>query len=233
VEDKKQIIVIDGSSWVGKSTVAKALAKIMGYKHINTGSIYRAVAYLAKKAGVKEKEGIIKIAKDIEIDFQDNGSKIIINGEDLTEELASPEIVPFTSEISEISEVRGALEGIQKKLGEQDNTVLEGRDMGTKIFPDADWKFFIDAKDWKKAERLNKVMVQNGKKPYPEQEAIDIIKKTDERDRNRTSSPLCMAEDALYYDNTKSPTPEQDAHVIWYYITHKEEILKNCELLRK
>lgn len=236
MKGKKHIIAIDGPAGVGKSTVAKALASMLDYKHINTGSIYRAIAYKALKEGAKEKNRIIEIAKNTKIDFKviGNNSCIIVDDINISNEISSPQIVPLTSEISAIPEVRESLLDLQRRLGKAGGVVLEGRDIGTNVFPDAEWKFYMDAEEWKRAERLNKVLDEEGKKQYPTKEAlIQLVKETDHRDKNRKVAPLEMAEDAIYYDNTQSPTPEQDAVVLWYYITHKEEMLKNSILLKR
>lgn len=235
MEREKYVIAIDGPAGVGKSTVAKALASMLDYKHINTGSIYRSIAYKALKEGAKEKNRIIEIAKNTKIDFKviGNNSRIIVDNMDISDDISSPQIVPLTSEISAIPEVREALLDLQKRLGKAGCVVLEGRDIGTNVFPNADWKFYLDAEEWKRAERLNKVLDEEGKRQYPTKEAlIRLVKETDNRDKNREVAPLRMAEDAIYYDNTQSPTPEQDAIVLWYYITHKDEIIKNSHLLK-
>lgn len=236
--EKKPIIAIDGSSFVGKSTVAKALAKITGYKHINTGYMFRAIAYKMLKNNIPEEDTnkIIEITKETTMDFKivNDNSRIIVDENDITDELLTPTIVPLASKVSVIPEVREILLQLQRKIGEQGGVILEGRDIGTNVFPNADWKFFLDAEDWKKAERANKIMDDEGKKKYPTKEALlQLVQETDKRDRTREVAPLKMAKDAIYYDNTQSPTPEQDAIVLWYYITHKKELIKNSKLLEK
>lgn len=234
----KDIITIDGPAGVGKSTVAKALAIRLNYKHINTGYIYRSIAYkcLKQEIDIKEKSKIVELAKNTNIGFKmkEGEARIIVDGNDLTDEIKSPGIVDFTSKIASISEVRNALLNIQRKLGEKGEVVIEGRDAGTVIFPDAKWKFYIDAAVKKRAERLMKVMSDEDKKKYPDMESvIPYIKEWDERDKNRKVGALRKADDAIVYDNEYSPDPEQDAIVLEYYITHKDEIIDNSKELKR
>ena len=233
--DKKFIVAIDGTSGAGKSTVAKALAKMLGYKYVNTGGIYRSIAYKVMMKDIKDNDKIIEIARNTKIDFEvvDGDSRIIVDGVDITDEIFSPKIIDLTSKISAIPEVREALLGIQRKLGESGGIVLEGRDIGTNVFPNAEWKFFLDAEEWKRAERVNKVMDEEGKRKYATKEALmQLIKEIDHRDKNREVAPLKMAEDAIYYNNTHSPTAERDASILWYYVKHKEDIVKNSGKLK-
>src|SRR3989344_7017386 len=130
--DKKEIVTIDGPAGVGKSTVAMALARRLNYKHINTGYIYRAIAYKVLKEGIdiKEEEKIIELVKKIKIDFEvkDDESRIIVDGKDLTDDIKSPGIVDFTSKIASISEARNVLFDAQRSLGEEGKAVIAGRD---------------------------------------------------------------------------------------------------------
>ncbi len=236
--EKKEIVTIDGPAGVGKSTVAKALAKRLNYKHINTGYIYRSIAYKVLKQGIdiKEEDKIVELVKNTTIDFEMKNSeaRIIVDGKDLTDEIASPGIVNFTSKVASISEVRRTLLTIQRKLGEKGKVVIEGRDVGTVIFSDAKWKFYIDADIRKRAERLMKIMSEEDKKKYHDIESvIPYLKDWDERDKSRKVGPLKKADDAIVYDNEYSPDPEQDAIVLEYYITHKDEIIKNSKELKR
>jgi CMP/dCMP kinase len=230
--DKKRIVAIDGPSGVGKSSVAKALSKRLGFKHINTGSMFRAIGYKAIKEGLKEDAEIIEMAESTKINFKfiEDDNKIIVDGIDLSEELSSPNILPEVARISAIPGVRQALMKMQRKFGEDGDAVFEGRDIGTNIFPDAKWKFYLDAKSWKRAERLKKVLDEEGLRRYPTHEdLIRLVEEIDKKDKNREIAPLRIADDAIYYDSTSSPTAEHDATVLWYYMTHEEEIKDNVE----
>ncbi len=229
--EKKGIITIDGSAWTGKSTVSAALAKVLGYQRLNTGSMFRAVAYLKRENNFSDgqQEELIKIIENTTMDFVvvEGESRFFVNQRDFTDIVKDNSLVPLASTIAHIPQIRTTLLQMQREIGAQGGFVVEGRDTGTAVFPDADWKFFLDAKIDIKVKRFFKLLPENKKGDYTQEQVQKIVEETDRRDRERKIAPLKMPEDAIYYDNSDSPTAEQDAIVLWYYMHGKKEILKN------
>ena len=228
-EIRKMIITIDGSSWTGKSTAAKALAQLLGYQYLNTGAMFRAIGYLVKQKGLVEEKDIVSVLKDVNMEFKlvQGESHLFLNGEDVTKIMTSNESVSSASKVADIPAVREKLLQLQRTIASKGGFVVEGRDTGTTVFPDADWKFFLDASMEVRVKRFFRMLPPDQKAmPDPEQ-VRRTIQQIDERDRTRTTSPLAKAKDAIWYDNSESPTPEQDAMVMWYYITKKEEMIHN------
>lgn len=231
------IITIDGPSWTGKSTVAKALAKMLNYTYVNTGAMFRAVGYKAQKEGISldDIECITGIAQKISFQFKQEGEiqRVFVDGIDLTEELASPFVVPLAAEVAKIPAVRDALLQLQRKIAASGNVVVEGRDTGSIVFPDADWKFYLDASMEIRVQRFFKLATAEEKRKYSSEQVQKIIMNTDDKDKNREVAPLIIPENAIIYNNSSSPTAEQDAVVLWYYITGKEEMIKNLQAIVK
>lgn len=231
------IITIDGPSWTGKSTVAKALAKMLQYTYLNTGAMFRAVGYKAQKERIhfNDIKSIADIAQNISFQFKQYGEiqKVFVDGIDLTEELASPFVVPLAAEVAKIPAVRDALLQLQRKIAAAGNVVVEGRDAGSIVFPDADWKFYLDASMEIRVQRFFKLATAEEKRKYSPEQVQKIIMDNDDKDKNRDVAPLIIPENAIIYDNSISPTAEQDAIVLWYYITGKEEMAKNLQAIGK
>ena len=232
------VISIDGPCYVGKSTIARELSTLMGYKHINTGHMYRAVAKKVLHLGIplEQRESIINIANDLEINFKLKGftTHTIIDGEDLTNALDLPEIDSFTPKIALIPELRQILMEKQRSYANTNFVILEGRDIGTVVFPDAIWKFFITASLEVRAKRMQKLLKE--KQLVPQLDKKNIIQKIieiDKTDRNRVIAPLKMAKDAMLYDNSDSPSELQDAFILQYYINHSNELIKNVTIIKK
>lgn len=201
------IIAIDGPAGAGKSTVAKILARELGFLYIDTGAMFRALTLKAieQKADVNDIESIVSIAKNSEVGLVNdrvNGSlKIFLDGRDVSQEIRQPEITKIVSDIAKIKEVRQILLKLQRKLAREKDSVLDGRDIGTVVFPDADKKFYIDAKFEERALRRFKELT--GKLPGITLE--DIKKDLQNRDRidsTRDCAPLKKADDAVYIDTT-------------------------------
>ncbi|MDP3734466.1 MAG: (d)CMP kinase [Nanoarchaeota archaeon] len=231
------IITIDGPSWTGKSTVAKALAKMLQYTYLNTGAMFRAVGYTAKEKEIpfEDIQRITAIAKTISFQFKQEGEmqRVFVDGIDLTEELASPFVVPLAAEVAKIPAVREALLQLQRTIAASGNVVVEGRDTGSIVFPDADWKFYLDASMHIRVQRFFKLATAEEKNKYNVEQVKKIISDTDDNDKNRSVAPLIIPENAIIYDNSTSPTAEHDAIVLWYYITGKEEMIKNIQAMGK
>lgn len=229
------IITIDGPSWTGKSTVAKALAKMLNYTYVNTGAMFRAVGYKARKEGIAldDAQKVTKIAQKLNLEFKQNGEMqgLFVDEIDLTEELSSPLIVPLAAEVAKIPAVRKALLELQRKMAQAGKVIFEGRDMGSVVFPHADWKFYLDASMEIRIKRFLKVATPEERTKYSPLKIREIIEDCDRQDKGREIAPLKIPEGAIIYDNSSSPTPEQDAVVLWYYITSKDEIKRNAPRL--
>lgn len=223
------IITIDGSSWTGKSSSAKALAKILGYQYLNTGAMFRAIGYLVKKKGLTEERDIITAIKDVTMEFRvvNQESRLFLNGEDVNEQITNNEVVYLASKIANIPTVREKLLQLQHHIAREGGFVVEGRDTGTAVFPDADWKFYLDASMDVKVKRYFKMLPSEEKNAKTPEEVRKIIEEIDARDRSRTVGPLVKPQDAIVYDNSDSPSGDQDAIVMWYYITKRNEMTSN------
>lgn len=210
------IVAIDGYSSCGKSTIAKALAKHAGYTYVDTGAMYRATALYAKRAGVAEAlEQIIPQLKNIEIGFiqTPNGQHVTLNGEDVEAYIRTLEIGNLASQISTIKEVRAFLVAQQQAMGEKKGIVMDGRDIGTVVFPNAELKLFLTASPEVRAERRFKELIAKGENPVFE----DVLRDTndrDYRDTHRAESPLRQADDAVVVDNSHMTQEEQMEHII-------------------
>ena len=208
---KALIIAIDGPSGAGKSTAAKSLAKRLGYLYIDTGAMYRAVALKAKeKVAIPEDEkSLCRWASSLHLSFRRKGDQmqVLCEGEDVTEAIRSPEIGLLASDISKRSGVRQALVSLQREMGREGGVVLEGRDIGTVVFPDADVKFYLDAEPKERARRRYEELAEKHKEVDFETIFEEVMKR-DQNDRQRQLSPLRKAEDALIIDSTRRSAEE-------------------------
>ena len=206
------IVAIDGYSSCGKSTIAKALAKHAGYTYVDTGAMYRATALYAKRAGVAEAlEQIIPQLKNIAIGFiqTPNGQHVTLNGEDVEAYIRTLEIGNLASQISTIKEVRAFLVAQQQAMGEKKGIVMDGRDIGTTVFPNAELKLYVVASAEVRAQRRYDELTAKGDTVSFD----DILKNVQERDyidMNRAESPLRKAEDAIELDNGLLTIEEQN-----------------------
>lgn len=196
-----KVIAIDGPAGAGKSTIAKRLADIIDYTYIDSGAMYRAITLkiLTKNIPLKEIDKIISIAKETEIDFRDNC--IYLDGRAVNEEIREERVSRNVSYIAAIPEIRKLMVDIQRKISRNRNVVMDGRDVGTVIFPKADVKFYITASVEERAARRYNELKQKG---Y-EAEIQDIrseIAKRDHIDSTRSDSPLKAASDAIIIDTT-------------------------------
>ena len=210
------IVAIDGYSSCGKSTIAKALAKYAGYTYVDTGAMYRATALYAQRQGLAEHLGqIIPLLKDIQIGFTQtpSGQHVTLNGEDIEAYIRTLEIGNLASQISTIKEVRAFLVAQQQAMGEKKGIVMDGRDIGTVVFPKAELKLFLTASPEVRAERRFKELQSKGENPVFE----DVLRDTndrDYRDTHRAESPLRQADDAVVVDNSHMTREEQMEHII-------------------
>ena len=212
----KIIVAVDGYSSCGKSTIAKALAKYAGYIYVDTGAMYRAVALFAHRAGLAEHlEQVVKRLQDIHISFVQtpNGQHVTLNGEDVEAEIRTLEIGNLASQVSTIKEVRAFLVAQQQVMGEHKGIVMDGRDIGTVVFPQAELKLFLTASPEVRAERRFKELQAKGENPVFE-EVLRDTNDRDYRDTHRAESPLRQAEDAIVVDNSHMTREEQMEHII-------------------
>ncbi len=203
---KRLTIAIDGPSGAGKSTAAKGLARRLGYLYIDTGAMYRAVAF---EAGVKgrnfeDEEALYRWVSSLRLTFSEKKGEthIYCNGYDLTQKIRSPEMSLLASEISKRRGVREALVEMQRQMGRGGGVVLEGRDTGTVVFPDADVKFYLDARPEERARRRHEELLKKGVKVQFDETLEEVIRR-DENDMNRALSPLRKAENAVLIDSTR------------------------------
>lgn len=203
-----KIISLDGPSGAGKSTVAKLAAKKLGYKYLDTGAMYRAVTlfFLNKNVNIQNDNEIISAISDLKISF-DNNNKIYLNDIDVSEEIRSIKVVNMVSKVSSISAVRKSMVSLQRAIAENDNYVVDGRDIGSVVFPFTKYKFYIDASVEIRAKRRYEEEIQKGKNITFE-EVLNSIKKRDEFDSNREDSPLVVPKDAIIIDTTNMTIDE-------------------------
>ncbi len=211
------IVAIDGPAGSGKSTVAKIVAERLGFKYINTGAMYRAVAWKAHKNGflLKDESAMARVAEELNIEFVPNpgGQKILIDGEDVGAKLKGEEAGNGAATVASQPQVREILTNLQRKMGQEGKIVMEGRDIGTQVFPNADKKFFFQADPEERGRRRYKELLTKGES-VDLQKIIDQIRKRDLEDMNRSVAPLIKAEDALLVDTTHLGIEEAVAKVI-------------------
>lgn len=202
---KTFLIVIDGPAGAGKSTVARILARKLGYKYLDTGATYRVVALRAREEGIRAAmtKELQRLCARIEIEFEDTeeGQRVYSDGRDVSEAIRTPEISMMASRISQERVVREAMADLQRKLGGL-GVVAEGRDMGMVVFPQADVKFYLDATPQERGTRRYKELLARGM-PATLSQVIEETIKRDEEDQNRKVAPLQVAQDAIYIDSTE------------------------------
>lgn len=201
----KQIVAIDGPSGSGKSTVASMLSKELGYMHLDTGAMYRAVALAAVQENIEldDSIGLDELCGRIRIDMHphEDGVSVFLNGKDVTEAIRSPDMSLGSSAVSSVEKVRSHMVRLQREIGGSGGIVAEGRDMGTVVFPDTAAKFYLDASPEERSRRRWQQLGEMGIEEDPEK----VRRELDERDRNDSSrehSPLRIADDAIHIDTT-------------------------------
>lgn len=210
----KQIIVaIDGFSSCGKSTIAKQLAAYAAYRYIDTGAMYRAVAYYALQHNLLSDSDIIAALPDIHIDFApqaDGTQHTLLNGQDIEARIRTLETGNRASQISQIKEVRQFLVRQQQAMGRQKGIVMDGRDIGTVVFPEAELKLFLTASPEVRAERrYHELLEKNSGTTLSYEEVLRDVNDRDYRDTHRAESPLRQAADAVVVDNSRLTREEQ------------------------
>lgn len=199
------IVAIDGPSGAGKSTLSKLLAQRLDYIHLDTGAMYRCVALAALTQGIdpgdQERLGILVQQLKIEFVHTSTGDLVFLDGEDVSAAIRTPEVSLLTSQIAAAPQVREALVALQRRLGASGGVVLEGRDIGTVVFPQAQVKFFLSATAAKRGQRRFDELIAKGVKVSLQQTISDVIAR-DLADSEREHAPLLQADDALVIDST-------------------------------
>lgn len=195
------IIAVDGPAGAGKSTISKLIAKKLNINYIDTGAMYRAVTYkcLSEGVDVKNEEAVIEVAKRTDIDFRDNN--IYLDSKVVNEEIRTREVSTNVSDVAKIKEVRYLMVDVQREIGTRNDVILDGRDIGSYVFPNADYKFFLVATPEERGRRRYKELCEKGFEGTLE-EIIKDIEKRDEIDSNREFAPLKKADDAIEIDTT-------------------------------
>ncbi len=205
------IVTIDGPSGSGKSTVARTVAERLGYRYIDTGAMYRGIGWLARREKVPFREGpeLEALLESTRLSFEerDGRTALVVNGRDITDRIRTAEMGMVASDISAIGSVRKWLSVLQRTLGEEGETVLEGRDMGTVVFPDAEVKIFLTASLKERARRRTTELRQRGETVDPEGVQQDLAQR-DFNDSRRELAPLRKAEDAVEIDTTSMTLAE-------------------------
>lgn len=200
------IITIDGPAGAGKTTISKAVAQRLGYRYIDTGALYRGIALAACRAQVAAEDdtALAGICQQIHLDFEHgaSGLRLMLNGDDVSDQIRTPEVTMMASAVSARPVIRAFLLEIQRSFGENSQVVLEGRDMGTVVFPQADVKFFLDADPAIRARRrYDEMKAKNAPIPSLEKVEKDMAQR-DQNDSSRTEAPLKPAEDAIRIDSS-------------------------------
>ena len=226
---KKIIIAIDGYSSTGKSTTAKLVANALQYVYIDTGAMYRAVTYLAlqqkflssseegKEKQSIDEQGLLTALKQSAISFrynsQQGASELYLNGENIEKEIRSMTVATYVSEVAKIPQVRAYLVNLQRQMGEQKGIVMDGRDIGTVVFPEAELKIFMTASEQIRAQRRFEELQQKGEQASYEQ-VLKNIQERDYQDTHRTESPLQKEDDAIEIDNSDTTVIEVVSQIV-------------------
>jgi cytidylate kinase len=213
---RKLVIAIDGPAASGKSTTARLVAEALGYVHIDTGAMYRAVTLKVLRAGIRPSDGerIERLLATTHVALRREGkaTRVVLDGEDVNAEIRSPEVTRAVSMVSRHKIVREAMVREQRRMGSEGGIVLEGRDIGTVVFPDADLKFFMIAGIEARARRRREELEARGISPDMDG-LIEEIRERDSQDSTREESPLRKAEDAIEVD-TSDLTIEEQVRVV-------------------
>ncbi len=215
------IIAIDGPAGAGKSTIAKLIAQKMGFLYIDTGAMYRALTLkvLDQHIDTKDTGRIVDLAHNSTIDLincTDGSLKVLLDGLDVNREIREPRITRYVSDVAKIKEVREVMLDLQRKLGKRGNSILDGRDIGTVVFPDANKKFYLDAHFEERVSRRHKELNESGKDVTRGSVQSDLSNR-DNIDSTREFAPLKKADDAIYVDTTNL-TIQQVVEKVMSYI---------------
>jgi cytidylate kinase len=222
MKQKKITIAVDGHSSTGKSTLAKQIAKALNYIYIDTGAMYRAVTYFALQNGLIDdkhfdKEQLISLLNQIDISFKYNAelgfAEVYLNGENIEKYIREMQVSNFVSPIATIPEVRAKLVAQQQAIGKDSGVVMDGRDIGSVVFPNAELKIFMTASPEVRAQRRYDEMIAKGQKVQFD-DVLQNVMKRDKIDSSRSASPLIKTEDAIEIDNSNMTREEQFEKVL-------------------
>ena len=207
------VIAVDGPAGAGKSTIAKIIAKRLNINYIDTGAMYRAITYkcLKNNVDINNEEEVIKIAQNTDIDFRDNN--LYLDKEIVNEEIRTIEVSNNVSNVAKIKEVRYLMVDVQREIGKRNSVILDGRDIGSYVFPNADYKFYLIATPEERGIRRFKELTEKGYDTSLEEIIKDIVRR-DEIDSNREFAPLVKAEDAIEIDTTGKSIDEVVDYVL-------------------
>ena len=198
-------IAIDGPAGAGKSSVAKAVAAELNAMYLDTGAMYRAFGlYMLRRGATNDRRAIVDAVEDVDItvEFIDGVQHIFLGGEDVTDAIREPEVSRAASDVSAVPEVRERMVALQRKIAEGHDVIMDGRDIGTKVLPNATLKIFLTASAEVRAHRRCLELEQKGK-PEPYEKVLREMKERDYQDSHRAASPLCAAGDAVSLDTTE------------------------------
>lgn len=205
------VVAVDGPAGSGKGTVTQKIAKDMNLISIDTGAMYRCVTLymLRKNIGLKEKEKINELLKNIKIEFKKENyvDKVFLNDEDVSKLIREKDVNEFVSQVSHIVEVRENITNLSRKVAEGKEVIMEGRDIGTNVFPDAEIKIYLDATPEERAKRRLKQNIEKGIQ-IPFEEIVENIKFRDYNDKTSPVAPLKQADDAIYIDSSNMDIDE-------------------------
>ena len=208
-------IAIDGPAGAGKSSVARALAAELNAMYLDTGAMYRAFGlYMLRRGAIKDKSAIIAAVNDVDItvEFIDGAQHIFLGGEDVTQAIREPEVSMAASEVSTVPEVRERMVALQRKIAEGHDVIMDGRDIGTKVLPNATLKIYLTASVEERARRRCLELEQKGM-PEPYEKVLREMKERDYQDTHRAASPLRPADDAVTVDTTNNSFEESVAEI--------------------
>ena len=219
------IVAVDGTAGSGKGSVTKVVAERLNLVTIDTGAMYRCVtlAMLEQNIGTEELDKIANILKDIKIEFVDEGTekKVFLNGKDVTLQIRSKEVTEFVSPVATIKIVREHMAELQREMAKSIDVIMEGRDIGKNVFPNADVKIYLDASAEERAERRFRQNKENGI-DIPFEEILKNVKERDYIDSHREIAPLTKAPDAVYIDST-GMTVEEEVEAVIKVINEKRK----------
>lgn len=217
-----KIITIDGPSGAGKSTVAKLIADKLGFKYLDTGAMYRAVTLymIENQVDIKNEEEVINALNKLNIGF-DSNYRVYLDSQDITEDIRKEKVVKFVSEVSAISSVRRKMVDLQRDIAKEGNYILDGRDAGSVVFPNADYKFYLDASLEERAKRRYKEELSK-EVDISFEEVRESIKKRDKYDSNRKDSPLVVPENAIIIDTTNMTIDEVAEEITDIFLNKKK-----------